>query len=174
MRPAAGPGPRRRGWAPTAAAAVRAVLRDRALTWAREIAADRVLGAEPDEALAAAAQRAFAALGGPLLIAWPELPVWRPVHGDGALDDLADGCDVAVGPIFDGGFYLLAFAEPLPALLEVPRSLDAMNRAFAAAHEAERRRSACCGPSAGCAAPPTSRRRWPIRCSMMSCGRCWS
>ena len=98
---------------------------------------DRVLTADPDEALTAAAQRAFAALGGPLLIAWPELPVWRPVHGDGALTDLADGCGVAVGPIFDGGFYLLAFAELLPALLEVPRSLDAMNRAFAAAHEAE-------------------------------------
>lgn len=43
---------------------------------------------------------------------------------------------MAVGPIFDGGFYLLAFADPLPALLEVPRSLDAMNRAFVIAHDA--------------------------------------
>jgi len=62
--------------------------------------------------------------------------VWRPLHGAGALADLAAGCGVAVGPIFDGGFYLLAFADPLPALLEVPRSLDAMNRAFVIAHDA--------------------------------------
>lgn len=119
------------------AAAVRAVLRDRALAWARGIAADRVLSAEPDEPLTAATQRTFTALGGPLLIAWPELPVWRPVHGDGALGDLANGCGAVVGPIFDGGFYLLALADPLPALLEIPRGLDAMNRAFVAAHEAE-------------------------------------
>ncbi len=119
------------------AAAVQGVLRDRALAWARGIApGGRVLSAEPGEELVTAAQRAFSGFGGPLLIAWPELPVWRPVHGDGALADLADGCGVAVGPIFDGGFYLLAFAEPLPALLEVPRSLDAMNRAFVAAHDA--------------------------------------
>jgi len=128
------------------AAVVRAVLRDRALAWARGIApGDRILSAEPEEELVTAAQRAFSAFGGPLLIAWPELAVWRPVHGEGALGDLADGCGVAVGPIFDGGFYLLAFADPLAALLEVPRSL-------------------------GCAAPRTWRRRWPIRCSTMSCG----
>ena len=119
------------------ARAVRAVLRDRALGWARGIAADRVLTAAPDESLIAAAQRAFAAFGGPLLIAWPELAVWRPVHGEGALADLSDGCGVAVGPIFDRGFYLLAFAEPLPSLLEVPRSHDAINRAFIVAHEAD-------------------------------------
>jgi len=119
------------------AAALRAVLRDRALGWARGIApGDRILRAEPGEELVTAAQRAFSAFGGPLLIAWPELAVWRPVHGEGALGDLADGCGVAVGPLFDGGFYLLAFADPLPALLEVPRSLDAMNRAFVVAHDA--------------------------------------
>lgn len=119
------------------AAAVRAVLRDRALAWARGIApGDRVLGAEAGEDLVTAAQRAFSAFGAPLLIAWPELAVWRPMHGESALGDLADGCGVAVGPIFDGGFYLLALTEPLPALLEVPRSLDAMNRAFVAAHDA--------------------------------------
>ena len=119
------------------AAAVRAVLRGRALTWARGVApGERVLSAAPGEELTTAAQRAFRAFGGPLLIAWPELAVWRPLHGAGALADLAAGCGVAVGPIFDGGFYLLAFADPLPALLEVPRSLDAMNRAFVIAHDA--------------------------------------
>ena len=119
------------------AEAVRGVLRGRALSWAQEVAADRVMTADPGEALTAAAQRAFVALGGPLLIAWPELAVWRPIHGEGALTDLADGCGVAVGPIFDGGFYLIAMAEPLETLLAVPRALDAMNRAFVTAHEAE-------------------------------------
>lgn len=121
---------------PERGAAVRVVLLDRALAWARSVA-DDVLCAQPGEAVAPAARRAFDAAGGPLLIAWPELPVWRPVHGDGALGDLADGCGVSVGPVFDGGFYLLGLAEPLPALLELPRSPDAMNRAFTAALEAE-------------------------------------
>ncbi len=121
---------------PERAAAVRAVLHGRAVAWARGIAADLVLTAPAQEALPAAAQRAFAAGAGPLLIAWPELPVWRPLHAESALADLADGCGVSVGPIFDGGFYLLALADPLPTLLEVPRGLDAMNRAFVAAHDA--------------------------------------
>ena len=50
--------------------------------------------------------------------------------------DLDDGCGVAVGPVFDGGFYLVALAAPLPALLELTDGPDAMNRAFIAAHEA--------------------------------------
>ena len=37
-----------------------------------------------------------------------------------ALDDLADDCEISVGPMFDGGFYLVAFAHPVPALLELP------------------------------------------------------
>ena len=50
--------------------------------------------------------------------------------------DLADGCGVAVGPVFDGGLYLMALAAPIPALLEHVQEDDAMNRAFLAAHAA--------------------------------------
>ena len=61
----------------------------------------------------------FAAGGGPVLVAWPELPRWRPEHAEGALGDLEDGCAVSFGPMFDGGFYLVAFAQPVPALLDL-------------------------------------------------------
>jgi glycosyltransferase A (GT-A) superfamily protein (DUF2064 family) len=78
--------------------------------------------------------------GGPLLIAWPDLPRWRADHASGALADLADDCDVSVGPVFDGGFYLLALARPLPELFAEPEAdwigPDAMATAFAAAARA--------------------------------------
>jgi hypothetical protein len=74
---------------------------------------------------------------GPLLLLWPDLPRWRPAHLDAALSDLADGCDLSLGPVFDGGFYLLALARPLPGLLELPaeswRRPDAMTTTLAAA-----------------------------------------
>jgi len=42
--------------------------------------------------------------------------------------------------VFDGGFYLLALARPLPALFDLPadtwRSADAMGTALVAAHSA--------------------------------------
>jgi Uncharacterized protein conserved in bacteria (DUF2064) len=74
---------------------------------------------------------------GPLLVVWPDLPRWRPAHLDAALSDLADGCDLSLGPVFDGGFYLLALAHPLPGLLELPaeawRRPDAMTMTLAVA-----------------------------------------
>ncbi|MGH2870862.1 MAG: hypothetical protein ACRDL5_00160, partial [Solirubrobacteraceae bacterium] len=57
--------------------------------------------------------------GGPLLVAWPRLPCWSPAHADGALGDLAAGCDVSIGPLFAGGLYLLAIARPQPELLSL-------------------------------------------------------
>ena len=75
-----------------------------------------------------------------MLIVWPDLPRWRPEHARGALTDLSDGCDLSLGPVFDGGFYLIALARPLPALFTLPeqawRSPDAMSIAITAAHEA--------------------------------------
>ena len=38
----------------------------------------------------------------------PELAGWRADLGRAALDDLRAGCAFSVGPIFDGGLYLLA------------------------------------------------------------------
>lgn len=76
----------------------------------------------------------------PVLVIWPELPLWRGDHAGAALEDLADGCDVSVGPVFDGGFYLLALARPLPALLTLPdrawHGPEAMGLVLTAAHEA--------------------------------------
>jgi glycosyltransferase A (GT-A) superfamily protein (DUF2064 family) len=90
--------------------------------------------------LADAAARVFSRGPGPLLIAWPDLPRLRPVHAEAALEDLAAGCDVVFGPVFDGGFYLVAISRPMPRLFSLPelawRSADAMTMGLAAAREA--------------------------------------
>lgn len=97
-------------------------------------------GAGPEGALVNAAVRAVSGHDDPLLIVWPELPRWRPDHASAALADLADGCQVSLGPVFDGGFYLVALARPLSGLLGLAaatwRSADAMGIALAAAHTA--------------------------------------
>jgi glycosyltransferase A (GT-A) superfamily protein (DUF2064 family) len=97
-------------------------------------------GAGPGGALANAAVRAVTGHDDPLLIVWPELPCWRPDHASAALGDLADGCQVSLGPVFDGGFYLVALARPHSGLLSLPaatwRSAEAMGIALAAAHTA--------------------------------------
>jgi glycosyltransferase A (GT-A) superfamily protein (DUF2064 family) len=76
---------------------------------------------------------------GPLLIAWPDLPRFHAEVARAALDDLKAGCDVALGPAFDGGFYLVAVSRPLPALFGLPeqvwRSADAMTMGLTAARE---------------------------------------
>jgi glycosyltransferase A (GT-A) superfamily protein (DUF2064 family) len=89
--------------------------------------------------LADATARVFGHSAGPVLVIWPDLPRWRPEHAAGALDDLDAGCDVALGPAIDGGFYLIATARPLPALFSLPeqawRSPDVMAIAVAAAQD---------------------------------------
>jgi glycosyltransferase A (GT-A) superfamily protein (DUF2064 family) len=118
-------------------AAVRRLLHGRALAWAQSVAAGAVWTASADETAAQAAERAWAEHGGgPLLVAWPDLPRWRTEHASAALDDLADECTLSLGPLFDGGFYLLAFAEPLPAVLALEAGPDVRGLAIAAAHEA--------------------------------------
>jgi hypothetical protein len=78
--------------------------------------------------------------GGPLLIVWPDLPRFRPELAAAALEDLRSGCDVALGPAFDGGFYLVAVSRPLPSLFGLPeqvwRSADAMTMGLTAARDA--------------------------------------
>jgi glycosyltransferase A (GT-A) superfamily protein (DUF2064 family) len=90
--------------------------------------------------LADATARVFGHIGGPMLIIWPELARWRPEHATGALDDMRDGCDVTLGPVVGGGFYLIAIARPLPSLFGLPeqawRSPDVMSLALPAAIEA--------------------------------------
>lgn len=145
-------------------AALERTLLVRALSWAGEVAPGRVqvafspaaaerpvralagdgvdlfpqAGATDAERLADAAQRAFALAGGPVLIAWPRLATWRAEHAAAALDDLADGCDVSIGPVSHGGFYLLALNRPAPPLFTLPeaawRSPQAMGEMLALAH----------------------------------------
>lgn len=89
--------------------------------------------------VADAAVRVFARGPGPLLIVWPDLPRLRQVHAEGALDDLRAGCDVVFGPVFDGGFYLIAIARPTPQLFSMPepvwRNADPIGIGVAAARE---------------------------------------
>jgi hypothetical protein len=127
------------------AAPLGVLLHERALTAARAVApdavrvAESVVGGNVPEELAAAVEQAWPQSGaqGPLIMLWPDLPRWRPAHLPAALSDLADGCDLALGPVFDGGFYLLALARPVPGLFELPpetwRSPDAMAMTLALA-----------------------------------------
>jgi hypothetical protein len=89
--------------------------------------------------LADAAARVFARGSGPVLIVWPDLPRLRAAHGTAALDDLVAGCDVVFGPVFDGGFYLIGIARPMPKLFALPeqvwRSADAMTMGLATARD---------------------------------------
>ncbi|HEX4011927.1 MAG TPA: DUF2064 domain-containing protein [Solirubrobacteraceae bacterium] len=108
--------------------------------WAEGVAPGRVrvVAATGSAALGEASARAFAASGGPVLLVWPVLPFWRPEHAAGALDDLAHECDVSVGPVYDGGFYLVALARPAPALFAVPdeawSGADALSLVLGAVH----------------------------------------
>ena len=145
-------------------AALQVALIERALAWAAEVSPEPVHVAHdpPDAAdelrsgpgatlfpqngegiaarLADATARLFAHGAGPLLIVWPDLLRWRADHASGALDDLEHGCDLSLGPVFDGGLYLLAIARPLPELFGLPeqtwRNPDAMMVALAAAQHA--------------------------------------
>lgn len=90
--------------------------------------------------VADAAGRVSARSPGPLVIVWPDLPQLRPMHAEGVLGDLAAGCDVVFGPVFDGGFYLIGVARPTPALFAVPerawRSSDGLGEALAVVADA--------------------------------------
>lgn len=90
--------------------------------------------------IADAAARVFSRSSGPLLIVWPALPRFRPAHARGALEDLRTGCDLVLGPVIDGGLYLIGFSKPLPSLFTLPeqmwRSPDVMAMSVAAVREA--------------------------------------
>jgi glycosyltransferase A (GT-A) superfamily protein (DUF2064 family) len=97
--------------------AVGRLLAARALAWASESfggAPPRI--AEPGEGLVAVLR---AHRDEPLVVIDPALPVWSPELAAAALSDLQHGCALAIGPIFDGGFYLVALAEPVPGLADL-------------------------------------------------------
>jgi hypothetical protein len=90
----------------------------RARRWADELAPGAVFPASGG--VGEAVTGLFAGGEGPVVVVWPELVRWRSDHATAALDDLADDCELSVGPMFDGGFYLVAFARPVPALVDLP------------------------------------------------------
>ena len=73
--------------------------------------------------IADAAARVFSRSSGPLLVVWPDLPLFRPAHAYGALEDLRSGCDLVLGPVLDGGLYLIGFSKPLPSLFTLPEQI---------------------------------------------------
>jgi uncharacterized protein len=88
---------------------VRSLLPPDATVFAQE-------GGEPAAVLAAAVARVGR---GPLLIAGTDCPRLGAAHAAAALDDLAAGCDVAIGATLEGGWYLAGLREPRPELLAV-------------------------------------------------------
>jgi hypothetical protein len=110
-------------------AAVEEMLVRRAHEWAAAVAGD---GGELREA--ASLDDALDG-SGPTLLVWPELPLWLPATGAAALDDLEAGCAASLGPVFDGRLYLLAVAEPDPALVVALRRAPAMGPALRVVEE---------------------------------------
>ncbi len=109
--------------------------------WAREVAGGdgvrRVEGALADAIAFGLRER-----GEPLLVAWPVLARFRTEHATAALGDLSAGCDLVIGPLIDGGLYLLGLARPLGELVAVPDEAwsgpEAMPAALEAAAESGR------------------------------------
>lgn len=130
------PAPARGGTVP----AVGEILIRRLRSWADDVAPGAVFDARVGERPAEAGARGVDDRDRPLVIAWPDLARWRADHATGALGDLEAGCELSVGPLFDGGFYLVAFAHPMSVLPALPdeiwQSPDAMAIAFTAAYGA--------------------------------------
>lgn len=143
-----------------------AALLVQAVEWARAIAGDAVYVAhEPADAssslrsllgadvhlfpqngegitgrVADAVARVYARHPGPTLIVWPDLAQLTEAHATAAMSDLQDGADVVIGPVFDGGFYLIGVTRPLSALFGLPeaawRGADSMTMIMRAAVDA--------------------------------------
>lgn len=98
-----------------------AALRSEAERWAGEVAPGRVHGLEASgESLTDATARLLAEHHGQLLVVWPLLAHFRPGHGSAAIADLDAGAAVVIGPVIDGGLYLLGLTRPLGDLVNLP------------------------------------------------------
>jgi hypothetical protein len=114
------------------AAAIGATLEADAQAWAHEIEAGRPHVCPPEASLLEEVRRIAGEAAGPLVIVWPALARLRRDHGQAALDDLAEGCDVVFGPLVDGGLYLLGFQRLLPLVVDLLEG-DVQPDGFAAA-----------------------------------------
>ena len=103
------------------ARALRAELAARARRWAAEIAPGRAFEATT----LGAAEAALTGHAGPVLLAAPDVPALDQRLARAALEDLAAGCDIALGAAHDARPYILAVPRPDPELLAiVERSLE--------------------------------------------------
>jgi hypothetical protein len=77
---------------------------------------------------------------GPIFIVWPDLARFSGIHAEATRIDLAEGADLILGPVFDGGYYLIALSRPLPSLFALPeqvwRGPDSFNQVLLAATRA--------------------------------------
>ena len=103
------------------AQALRAELAARARRWAAEVAPGHAFEATT----LGAAEAALAGHEGPVLLAAPDVPALDARLARAALDDLAAGCDIAVGAAHDARPYILAIPSPDPKLIAlVERSFE--------------------------------------------------
>jgi hypothetical protein len=125
---------------PERAAELRKALLAHAEAWGREVATDAFHVADGGDRVTDEISRIFATHEGPLLVIWPWLARFRPEDAVGALDDLAAGCDLVLGPLIDGGLYLLGLGGPLPVLLAISEARwqdpDVMATGFTTARDA--------------------------------------
>jgi len=111
-------------WAAKVGAPWIAVSPGDALEEVRELAPDGArMIAQAGEDQGERMRRAFAeaadAHGGPVIVIGTDQPALRAAHAWAALDDLADGVDVVLGPATDGGYYLIAARELHPAIFAI-------------------------------------------------------
>jgi glycosyltransferase A (GT-A) superfamily protein (DUF2064 family) len=90
--------------------------------------------------VADAVGRVSAHSSGPIFIVWPDLARFGPSIERATRIDLSDGADVVLGPVFDGGYYVIALARPLPSLFAMPEAVwrgpDSFNQVLLAAKQA--------------------------------------
>ena len=148
---------------PEGCAALQAALIRRAVAWA-EAVGDPYLAYTPADAveemamlapratlieqvegdlgdrLAAATTLVLQEHGGPALLIGVDTPQVDERHATAALDDLADGVDVTIGPANDGGYYLIGLRAPHPEVFALPSEKwggpEVFTLTLAAAHEA--------------------------------------
>ncbi len=90
--------------------------------------------------VADAVGRVSAHSSGPIFIVWPDLARFSAIHAEATRLDLTGGADLVLGPVFDGGYYLIALARPLPSLFALPEAVwrgpDSFNQVLLAANKA--------------------------------------
>jgi hypothetical protein len=94
--------------------ATHALLVARARAWAAGGFGPERVSVVPERSFGAAlaARPELVAGDGPVVLVAPELPAWPPELAADLLGDLDAGCAAALGPIFDGGVYVLALTDP--------------------------------------------------------------